>query len=60
MSIKVKAIAPGYYKGRRRIDDEFNVDKAEDVGAWMEKVKVEPEAKGKKAQANDKPADDLV
>lgn len=38
MAIKVRAIAPGYFGTRRRVDDEFSVPEEQDVGSWMEPV----------------------
>ncbi len=55
--MKVIATKLGYFGKLRQPGDEFEVPDGT-KGSWFEPVK--QEAKGKKAQANDKPADDLV
>lgn len=38
MTIKVKAIAPGFYGCLRDVGDEFNVFDEESLGNWMERL----------------------
>lgn len=56
--MKVIATKLGYLGKLRQPGDEFEVPEGS-KSSWFEPVKQE-HAKGKKAQANDKPADDLV
>jgi hypothetical protein len=37
--MKVEAIKKGFYGKLRRVGDEFEISKKEDLGSWMEEIK---------------------
>lgn len=60
MTIKVIALQPGIYRGRRRKGDEFSVDCEEHVSPWMQRLSPpapKVEAKPEKATRSRKAAD---